>query len=1080
MRKITSFFLSMVMAAALPTYAANPASDDQPNEDDVKGTWFDISANGQCTIPLPADTKYICTFAGQWGAITPSVADFDPETDEKVFIKFAEALTCNFNMPWKNSEDQQKWGFGIDCIGKTEVSIDVDQVIKGFSIQNVQPSDQPQPSFTITEGYVLKKSGEEVAIGPWTAGWNTSVTADAKIKSGQATIKGQWSGINVSNDIIGMDGPKKLRIYTNSDITDFPIQWCIKKADDTDAWPPVGKVNANYAETVIKDNIKSIYLQYTGQEPGTIDIKAITWEKLATYGVTVAEGIENGMVTVAASEGYEGENISFTVTPAEGYKVESVDLNVDNSVLPCIPAENGVYSFIMPAGDVTINATFAEDVIAPTSYVVSVAEDIENGTVTVDPAEAAEGETVTITATPADGYKLESVSVKNGEDDVEVAEDNTFTMPAGNVTVSATFVTAGDPVMPAEPAEVEIAAGDYVIYNVATGKYLGGANAWGTQASLLDHATIFTVAKLEDGTYTLDSHTYNNATNHFLGDGAYIDSPAAGFKFYCATGELSADKVVIALDKDNAFGAPAEGNIVATGLAWTDKNAEWELVSVDDLVSALEKDLYDDATFLLKNASISRNLYNAKFEKAWEGDEFAVGGANENMNAEKWGGNSEVFDVHQTISIPNGTYAVTAQGFYRYNNTTDNTNDVAIAAHADGTEKIYSFLYANDKEVALKSIADDEAAAALESLPFSQTDASAAFGKGLYNNKLEVEVTDGTLTIGIKKTQHIGTDWTIWDNFTITKIEKQPTPEIAATVENAALAVADDEAISEEDGTFKVTFTYNATVPETAQMASGELAYTVTAEGKEPITGTTDFDVDSESRNIYVKGLDYDTEYTLTVNSIKIADMDLETFESKDIYAKTYEDGELACTFKTNAKAEEPEENLVEIAQTDDTNLPSEGFTYRAQKTEGEGYTEYTFGGNICVAFKMLNVDVRGCDKIIIKFAEPTPANLKASFAAADSQDNFDVEEGTTELVMDLTDSRCNVVDGHIGQICLLTIFGADGTKAKVAGVYKHVVDTSVDGIDAVKAANGKYMENGKIVIVKNGKKISVAGFGIK
>ena len=61
-----------------------------------------------------------------------------------------------------------------------------------------------------------------------------------------------------------------------------------------------------------------------------------------------------------------------------------------------------------------------------------------NGTVSVDPATAKFGQTVTITTTPANGYLLEKLTVMNGDTEVEVSS-NTFTMPAGAVTVSATF-----------------------------------------------------------------------------------------------------------------------------------------------------------------------------------------------------------------------------------------------------------------------------------------------------------------------------------------------------------------------------------------------------------------------------------------------------------------------------------------------------------------------------------------------------------------------------------------------------------------------------------------------------------------
>ena len=330
----------------------------------------------------------------------------------------------------------------------------------------------------------------------------------------------------------------------------------------------------------------------------------------------------------------------------------------------------------------------------------------------------------------------------------------------------------------------DFADGDYLIKNVATGKYLGGANSWGTAASLVDHGRIFTLAKLENGKYTLDSHTCDgkNMDKRFLGDAGFVDALAAELTI------LEVEKgYAIGISETAFYGAPAEGTTLVYDLASDNENSAWEFISIADAVAALENGTETDATFLLKDASISRNYYLSSVEKVWEGDGFTKGGNNENQNAEKWGGNSETFNVYQTIELPNGTYEISANGFYRYNNTADNTNDVAIAAHADGTEVIYSYLYANDEEVALKSIADEEASGVLENLPFSQSDASAAFDKNLYLNTLTVEVTDGKLTIGIKKIDHIGCDWTIWDNFVITKLtdgddtgddEEDPTPEV--------------------------------------------------------------------------------------------------------------------------------------------------------------------------------------------------------------------------------------------------------------------------------------------------------------
>ena len=150
---------------------------------------------------------------------------------------------------------------------------------------------------------------------------------------------------------------------------------------------------------------------------------------LPKYTITVTE-TENGTVVADKAEAEEGETVTLTVTPAEGYQLDA--LTVMNGEVEVEVVDN---TFTMPAGNVTVTATFAE--IPPVLYTITVAE-TENGTVVADKAEAEEGETVTLTVTPAEGYQLDALTVMNGEVEVEVV-DNTFTMPAGNVTVTATF-----------------------------------------------------------------------------------------------------------------------------------------------------------------------------------------------------------------------------------------------------------------------------------------------------------------------------------------------------------------------------------------------------------------------------------------------------------------------------------------------------------------------------------------------------------------------------------------------------------------------------------------------------------------
>lgn len=106
-----------------------------------------------------------------------------------------------------------------------------------------------------------------------------------------------------------------------------------------------------------------------------------------------------------------------------------------------------VYTFTMPDGDVTINVTKDAK-----TYAVKVA-DANKDTLKITSPEAdldkvAEGTSVTVVATPKDGYTLtaDGVVVTYGDNqtlkatpDTEKANTYTFAMPAGDATVSAAF-----------------------------------------------------------------------------------------------------------------------------------------------------------------------------------------------------------------------------------------------------------------------------------------------------------------------------------------------------------------------------------------------------------------------------------------------------------------------------------------------------------------------------------------------------------------------------------------------------------------------------------------------------------------
>ena len=107
-------------------------------------------------------------------------------------------------------------------------------------------------------------------------------------------------------------------------------------------------------------------------------------------------------------------------------------LNSSGSPFSCY-ASGQADVYLYKAGDVPTPP-------APSYYNVSVAQGITNGTVTVNPTTALEGDTITVTATPALGYELAMLTYTYGQTTNNIDQTTMkFLMPASDVTVNATF-----------------------------------------------------------------------------------------------------------------------------------------------------------------------------------------------------------------------------------------------------------------------------------------------------------------------------------------------------------------------------------------------------------------------------------------------------------------------------------------------------------------------------------------------------------------------------------------------------------------------------------------------------------------
>ena len=167
---------------------------------------------------------------------------------------------------------------------------------------------------------------------------------------------------------------------------------------------------------------------------------------------------ENNKISVDVALANAGYTYKFKVTDGFGTwygKNESTITSSTNWLNGLTSDGDNVGLTSTGAGSYTIDYYYnVNDVVVtyPTAYTITHSA-ATNGTYTIKVGDASavstdataySGQTITLAATPEDGYLFSAWTVMNGETPVEVT-NNQFTMPAGNVTVSATFVEAPTP-----------------------------------------------------------------------------------------------------------------------------------------------------------------------------------------------------------------------------------------------------------------------------------------------------------------------------------------------------------------------------------------------------------------------------------------------------------------------------------------------------------------------------------------------------------------------------------------------------------------------------------------------------------
>ena len=212
----------------------------------------------------------------------------------------------------------------------------------------------------------------------------------------------------------------------------------------------------------------------------TSDLTVIAqWRDKAPEQATVSFSPGEGSGTMADVKVNVGSNYQlpangFTAPEGKEFKAWQVDVT-----------EYQPGTSIIVNEDTTITALWKEK--APTNFNVIVQNPQGGGTITASPTSATAGTQINLNVTPNEGYEIESVTM-NGKALTAGADGKySFTMPAGDATVSATFKKIDDTPDPTEGWK-EITAGSAaqitnrqvgiefkVIKQVTYGTYLPGA-----------------------------------------------------------------------------------------------------------------------------------------------------------------------------------------------------------------------------------------------------------------------------------------------------------------------------------------------------------------------------------------------------------------------------------------------------------------------------------------------------------------------------------------------------------------------------------------------------------------------------
>lgn len=442
---------------------------DEITGTDIINEWYHVDAVVNNTTKKVAIKVYEYKANNNYTketALYDKTVDFRDNTVAGVVAMDYHSNTANANMQIDNLYINDPSYVTPINVTATDVTVDKAQVVKDdvITITPTVPAGKKLSAVkvngtavTAVDGkYTYTVTGEESAI---------AVTADF--------VRADVDNVVVSStntDVqIGQKGTYKATVYADADkkidITkDSAITWSVESATEgvsladgtvmaqdgtltVAADQAVGKLTVK--ATAVKD-IASSDDTDANKVVGTFDVNVISEP---SYQIAVATP-ENGTATVTVGENIaatsvkQSETLEIVPKANAGYEIDTVSYRLTTAEdvadsYTTVTANEGKYTVAGTAltGNITVKVTFKAINYTITNN--TVAENGNSIAIKVGDADATTatiGQTVTIVPTLAANYKVSTLEVKNGDAAVQVT-NNTFVMPAANVTVTATFAS---------------------------------------------------------------------------------------------------------------------------------------------------------------------------------------------------------------------------------------------------------------------------------------------------------------------------------------------------------------------------------------------------------------------------------------------------------------------------------------------------------------------------------------------------------------------------------------------------------------------------------------------------------------